>query len=300
MTCMRGRIRILCLGLCLVSPRGARAQEPAADSVRTVAVDDSTRAAAAGAASGPITRARGGARVGLVVGGVTGAAGFVFIGLVAQALCEGDCGDDIHPAGWVGLGAVGALTGALAGAGVGYLIGSMIPAGEVPVARVPGAEGETPAPAVPAAGEPRRRIGSLSLQPGHGRLTDREASSTFTVRVTLLAHLRPWLGVGPEITHAGFPGGMNALGGAVVVGRRDRRFSPYVVGDLGWYRWGTGPFDTDVSLLGAGIGAGLAWAPGSGGAQLGLEARYHWTPQNIQDPEGYRFVNAGASVRFAW
>jgi hypothetical protein len=232
------------------------------------------------------TQAKTGSHVGLVVGGITGAAMFLLVGVVAESE-----GEDIQPVGWVGLGALGLGLGAATGALLGYMFGSMIPTEEEP-ASVPGAS---------PASTGRRPIASFALEPGVAILTERPGNeSAFTLRGTLLAQLKPWLGVGPEVTYGNLAGGMFAVEGAAYVGRRDAGLRPYAVLDLGVQHWATGVVDTDVGVLGMGVGAGLSWSPRSGNAHFGLEGRYHWTPQHIENPEGFRFVNVGATARWSW
>jgi hypothetical protein len=241
------------------------------------------------------THGRGGTKIGAITGGVLGAASFISFGLLVEAIGEGGSDDDISSLGYVGLGFLGLASGAVSGGILGWVVGSMIPANE-PWAPYPRAEeaGAAERPDWPP-------IASLTVQPGFGVLTQRPGNaSSFTLRATLLAHVHRAIAVGPEYTHSGIAGGMDAVGGAVYIGNRTRRFSPYLVGDLGAYRWSKGLHDNDVTVLGSGIGAGLLWAPASGRARLGLEGRYHWTPQNIADAEGYRFVNLGAIARVNW
>jgi hypothetical protein len=242
------------------------------------------------------THARGGARIGAITGGVLGAVSLVSFGLLVEAIGESDSDDDITPLGYVGLGALGLASGAAAGGVLGWVFGSMIPAYDPRAGYPPTGEAgrATARPDSPP-------IASFTLQPGFGSLTQRSGrASSLSMRATLLAHVHRLVALGPEYTNAGFAGGMSALGGAVYIGDRTRRWSPYLVGDLGSYHWSHGIHDSHVTVLGSGIGAGFLWAPASGRARLGLEGRYHWTPQNIEDPEGYRFVNFGVTARTSW
>ena len=236
------------------------------------------------------TKAKSGRRLGLIVGGVAGAGLFVLGGAAQEAFCEYDCGD-ITPLGYVGLGAIGFGVGALTGALLGTLIGSMIPdnADSSPTGTAPSHEVSRPF------------IASVAVEPGWGVLTERpENESGFTVRSTLLAQLGSWIGVGPEITYGDLAGGMFGFGGAVVLGPRDTGLRPYAVTNFGFQQWQTGIIDTDVGVVALGVGAGLSWTPGSGKTHLGIESRYHWSPQHIDHNEAYSFVNTSVSLRHSW
>lgn len=58
---------------------------------------------------------------GAIVGGIAGIGGGIFLGLIANALCEYDCGSPAADA------AVGALVTGVAGAALGTLVGAAIP-----------------------------------------------------------------------------------------------------------------------------------------------------------------------------
>ena len=236
------------------------------------------------------TKAKSGRKLGLIVGGAVGAGLFVLGGAASEAFCEYDCGD-ITPLGYIGLGVVGFGVGALTGALLGTLFGSMVPDDPHP-------SGDSPSPKTTSSKE---SIASIALQPGWGVLTDRpENESGFTMQSTLLAQLNPWLGMGPEVTYGDLAGGVFGLGGAVYLGRRDQGLRPYVVTNLGWQHWKTGVVDSEVDVLATGIGAGLSWTPNRRHTHVSLETRYHWSPHNIEDREAYRFVNTSLTLRHSW
>jgi hypothetical protein len=238
------------------------------------------------------THGKDGLRLGAIAGGVVGGTGAVFLGLLVDALCEGGNCEDATATTYVELGVIGTAVGVLSGGFFGWIIGSTIPAGEPP----PSWEGTRA-----ATGGHWPPIASFTVQPGLGTLTARPGHATsLSLRATLLAHVDRRIAIGPEFTHVGFAGGMDALAGAVYLGDRTRRLSPYLVADLGSYHWARGVHDVDVDVLGAGIGAGLLWVPAPGRARFGIEGRYHWTPQNIEDGAGYRFVEVGATAGWSW
>ena len=234
------------------------------------------------------TKRKGGMRVGLIAGAVAGTGLFLLGALAAESLCEYEC-SDIHPVGYVAIGALGAAVGAATGAVVGGLFGSMIPDDKRTMSQ----------PHEP--GIMKRPIASVAIEPGVGVTTERpENESGFLLRATLIAQLKPWLGVGPEITYADLAGGTYGFRGAFYFGPREPNLRPYVVTALGWQHWKTGAFDTDVDVLGWGMGGGLAWTPGSPNTHIGLEARYEFSPQNIDQNQYFRFVSTSAVLRHSW
>jgi hypothetical protein len=233
------------------------------------------------------TKAKQGVRVGLVAGGISGTGFFLLVGAAANSLCEVDC-PSVKGFGWVGLGLLGAVTGAATGALLGGLFGSMIPDHD-----------KHPSPM--ETGLARPPIASVSVDPGVGFTTERpENGSGFMLRATLIAQLKPWLGIGPEINYAHLAGGTYGFRGAVHLGPREPGLRPYVVPAIGWQHWKNGAFDTDVDVLQWGMGGGLAWTPGSPNAHIGLEARYEFSPQNVDQNKYFRFVSTSAMFRHSW
>ncbi len=236
------------------------------------------------------TKRKSGARAGLIVGGIAGAGLFVLGAAAGEDLCESSSCTDIHPLGYVAIGALGAAIGAATGFLVGSLFGSMVPDDEKKISQ----------PQAPGTLKPA--IASVSIEPGFGVTTERpENDSGFMLRATLIAQLKPWLGVGPEVTYADLAGGSLAIRGAFYLCPREPGLRPYAVTALGWQGWKKGAFDTDVSVLQWGMGGGLAWTPGSPNTHLGLEARYEFTPQSLtEDNKAFRFVSTSAVVRHSW
>ena len=147
----------------------------------------------------------------------------------------------------------------------------------------------------------RRSIASVSIEPGIGVVTKRpEGESGLMLRATLIAQLKPWLGIGPEVTYGDLAGGTFAVRGAMYLGPRQPGLRPYVVTALGVQHWETGIIDTNVDVLELGLGGGLAWTPGPSHTHLGLEARYEYSPQNIDHSEAYTFVSTSAVLRHSW
>jgi hypothetical protein len=212
----------------------------------------------------------------------------------------------------VELALIGGGVGAGAGALLGGILGATIPADKVaaPNPRAEAApdsgaaaEVESPRamPMPPPPGRTPRYIASLIVQPGVGILTDRPGHpSEFMVRAALLAQLKPWFAIGPEFSRSQLSGGFTAVEGAIQVGPSRNVVYPYLTGDMGLQVWKTGLYDTSVSILGAGVGGGVSWAPGAGRWRLGVESRYQWSLQNIEDPQGYRFVFVGGTARVSW
>jgi|GEM_PF-1996854 len=243
----------------------------------------------------PHTKGKAGLKTGLIAGSIAGGSFALLVAAYADAECEGGDCSDVTVLGYVGAAALGATLGALTGALVGYVFGSMIP-------NHPD-KGSSPEESQGLLNESKRFIASIALQPGVAVLTERpENESGFSVRATLLAQPKHWLGIGPEIAYSDLAGGVFELGGAVSIGPREPGPRPYLIGNLGWQQWKTGinVYDTNPSVLAAGFGGGLSFTPGSGSTHLGLEMRYHWSPQNIQDREGYRFVSTSAVFRHSW
>jgi len=236
------------------------------------------------------TKGKAGMRVGLIAGGIVGTAFFLLVGAAANSLCEGDC-PDVTAAGFIGLGVLGATTGALSGALIGGLFGSMISDDK----KVPEQSQAT------SLSIERRSIASLSVEPGVGFLTKRpENESGFMLRATLIAQLKPWLGVGPEVTYADLAGGTYGVRGAIYLGPRQTGLRPYVVTALGVQHWDTGTLDTDVEVLQLALGGGVGWTPGASNTHFGLEARYDFCAQNIDHSEAYTFVSTSAVLRRSW
>jgi len=234
------------------------------------------------------TKRKSGARAGLIVGGIAGAGLFVLGAAASESFCDYEC-TDIHPLGYVAIGALGAAVGAATGFLVGGLFGSMVPDDQKEISP-PQARGTS-----------RRAIASVSIEPAVGVTTERpDNDSGLMVRGTLIAQLNSWLGVGPEINYADLAGGTYGFRGAFYLGPREPGLRPYLVTSLGWQHWESGAFDTDVDVLQWGMGGGLAWTPGSPNTHLGLEARYDFSPQNIDQNKYFRFVSTSAVLRHSW
>ena len=272
-------IRILLIVL-IATTLVSRVAKGNADSTLTVTPLETERA----------TKRKAGMHVGMVAGGIAGAGLFLLGAAASEAFCEYDC-PDIKPLGYVGIGAIGLATGALVGTLVGGLFGSMIPDDRNVSAEPPHAP----------VSMRRRSIASVSIEPVFGVTTERpENDSGFLARATLIAQLNPWLGMGPEVTYGELAGGTFAVRGAVYLGPREPGLRPYVVTAFGVQHWETGVFDSDVEVLEWGMGGGLAWTPGSPSTHIGLEARYEFSPQNIDYNKAYRFVSTSAVLRHSW
>jgi hypothetical protein len=235
------------------------------------------------------TKAKAGMRAGAIAGSIAGTAFFLLVGAVANSLCEYDC-PDVTTGGFVGLGVLGAITGAATGALLGGLFGSMIP----DHSKSSPSQTETPF-------NHKSSIASVSIETGLAVLTERpENEAGLLLRATLVAQLNSWLGAGPEVTYGDLAGGMLGIRGAFYLGPRQPGLRPYLVTALGWQHWKTGAFDTDVGVLEWGTGGGLAWTPGLSNTHIGLEARYEFSPQNIDQNEYFRFVSTSAVLRHSW
>jgi hypothetical protein len=261
-------------------------------------VDSTLVAAPLGTEPERHTKGKTGMKTGLIVCGIAGASLALLVAAYSDAECDGGDCSDVTALGYVGAGLLGATLGGLTGALVGYVFGSMIP-DHPDQGSIPEESQGLPGPLM----ERKPIIASISLQPGVAVLTERPEDETgFSVRAALLAQPKRWLGIGPEIAYTDLAGGVFELGGAVSVGPREPGLRPYLIGNLGWQQWKTGinAYDTNPSVLTAGFGGGLSFTPGSGSTHLGLETRYHWSPQNIPDREGYRFVSTSAVFRHSW
>lgn len=247
--------------------------------------------------------AQSGTKIGAVAGGIIGAGLFLLGGAFAEGLCEYDC-PDIEAPGYIGLGFLGGLLGAGAGALVGSFFGSTIPR-EEPAVPEPPPELRHPGDRVSPAPEPRRlprpdgrTLASITLLGGYADFTERESGDAgVTYHARLLSHRGDWIAFGPEIGHFGTdPGVKFQLTGDVRIGPLDGRGWPYAIADIGWYNWDHyGP-----SVLGAGAGLGWDRSTRPGSATWGVEARYHWTLQNEDEPGNYAFGEVAATARFNW
>jgi len=225
-------------------------------------------------------------KAGLIAGGIAGAGFGLLVAAYADGECEGGDCSDFTPVGYVGAGFIGGALGALTGAIVGSVFGAMIPNDK---------HSYTPP------GSMKRPIASAAIEPAVGATTERPSNrSGFMLRGTLIAQLKPWLGFGPEITYADLAGGTYGIRGAFYVGPRQPGLRPYLVTALGWQHWKKGAFDTDVDVLQWGMGGGLAWTPGSPNTHIGLEARYEFSPQSVDQNQYFRFVSTSVVLRHSW
>jgi hypothetical protein len=240
------------------------------------------------------------------VGAVTGAVFVPLLFAVGESTCEYEC-TDYNAGHYVAAGLGGAILLGGAGAIIGSVIGTALP-GKNSASSSPPPEGEpssvTSTPP-PGPSPSTSRIGSLVLSLGVDALTDtlgrNDTGSGAGFRAALLAHFsNRWLSVGPEASLSGVGAGLFTLGGVVSVSPFHTRIQPYGVFDMGWYSWSGETNGAGWSVLGAGIGAGLAVPMGEGRRELRLESRYHWCLQNIDEPAEFNYVSLTAGLGFNW
>lgn len=285
---MRARsvVRALVL-LTVLSPVTAAAQhKPAAPAVTSPMPMDHAASEAHLAVGAPLTLQSGGRHTkrGLIIGAIAGAVGGLAFGTFFHFFCqaEGDDCSSVIP--------TVTVLGAASGAAAGAIIGAAIPRG--------GDAPPTPEAQEPAA--PDRRIGSFNASFGYanGRIDDgfRAAFSGSgpTLRLGLMAELKPWLAIGPEIGQAWLAEERNIRHGALAVRLtwERPRIAPYMHANLGLYQ------TTGVSreFLGGGLGVGARFMPFAGERFFfDLEARASRHTQNVE-PMRMKTLSAGAGV----
>jgi hypothetical protein len=183
--------------------------------------------------------------------------------------------------------------GAASGAAAGAIIGAAIPteAGR--------AEPSQPASPVPA---PGRRIGSFSMSVGdaQARISDEAEQAAFdgggiAFRATVHAELRPWFAIGPDLGVASFGDGGTIRHAAVGVRGTwpvHPAFTPYISANAGAYD----SSEPSLEYLGGGLGIGFRVTPVRGSrAFLDLEARSSRNLQNIA-PMRMRTLSVGGGI----
>jgi hypothetical protein len=224
---------------------------------------------------------------GLRIGAITGALVGAGTGTLMALWCAGTSD------GCIAAIPIVTVLGAASGAAAGAIIGAAIPteAGR--------AEPSQPAPPVPA---PGRRIGSFSMSVGdaQARISDEGEQSAFdgggiAFRASLQAELRPWLALGPDLGVAAFGDGGTIRHAAVGVRGTwpvHPAFTPYISANAGVYD-SSGP---SLEYLGGGLGIGFRVTPvRDSRAFLDLEARSSRNLQNIA-PMRMRTLSVGGGI----
>lgn len=222
---------------------------------------------------------------GLIIGAIAGSLGGLAFGTLIHLFCEtegDDCGAVIP---------IVTVLGAASGAAAGAIIGAAIPRND---------GGAAPAPEAEEPAAPDRRIGSFNASFGYANGTiDDGIRSAFTgsgptLRLGLMAELRPWFAIGPELGQAwlGPEGDIRHAALALRLTWERPRIAPYVHANLGLYQ------TTGVSreFLGGGLGVGARFMPFAGERFFfDVEARASRHTQNIE-PMRMKTLSAGAGV----
>lgn len=267
---------------------------PARDDSAAVAPADSSRVVyAMDEARLPKTKAASGRRIGAIIGGASGLGFGILLGLLIDALSEGEGGDGLDGAGeWAAWLGVTTASGAIGGGLIGTIIGSAIPARHPETPAELRREDETPRGQTPA--RQTGPVGSVTVEGLYGDFPSRDASQRGAGgRLTLQAHRGPRFRIGLE--HAQLYTGPRLYFTGLVA-----RAAPFpglfVVLAVGNDYW-----TNDLSLTGGSIG--LAWETPRPEARSSwvVEARYHFTLQryNEADPD-LNLVTLAAGRRFGW
>jgi hypothetical protein len=225
---------------------------------------------------------------GLRIGAITGALAGAGVGTLMALWCAGTSDGCIAAIPLV------TVFGAASGAAAGAIIGAAIP---TEAGRIDPAQPASPAPA------PGRRIGSFSMSVGDAQATLMDEGEQFTAfdgggiafRANVYAELRPWFAIGPDLGVASFGDGGTIRHAAVGVRATwpvHPSFAPYISANAGAY-------DSSVpslEYLGGGLGAGFRVTPVRGSrAFLDLEARSSRNLQNIA-PMRMRTISVGGGI----
>ena len=278
--------RAVLLLMALIPATAAAQHKPSAPAATSAMALDQSASDVRAMADGPVSLQSAGRHTkrGLIIGAIAGAVGGLAFGTFFHLFCqsEGDDCTSVIP--------VVTVLGAASGAAAGAIIGAAIPRdGDAP----PTPEAEEPA-------APDRRIGSFNASFGYasGRIDDgfRPAFSGSgpTLRLGLMAELKPWLAIGPEIGQAWLAEERNIRHGALAARLtwERPRIAPYVHANLGLYQ------TTGVSreFLGGGLGVGARFMPFAGERFFfDVEARASRHTQNIE-PMRMKTLSAGAGV----
>ena len=285
---MRARTagRAVLVVMVLIPATAAAQHKPAAPAMTPPIPLDHSASDVRSGADGPLTLQSAGRHTkrGLIIGAIAGTVGGLAFGTFFHLFCqaEGDDCSSVIP--------IVTVLGAAGGAAAGAIIGASIPRG--------GDAPPTPDAEEPAA--PDRRIGSFNASFGYanGRIDDgfRPAFSGSgpTLRLGLMAELKPWLAIGPEIGQAWLAEERNVRHGALAVRVtwERPRIAPYAQANLGLYQ------TTGVSreFLGGGLGVGARFLPFAGERFFfDVEARASRHTQNIE-PMRMKTLSAGAGV----
>lgn len=215
-----------------------------------------------------------GAKYGLVVGTIVGAAAGVLAVLIFEIEDDDDLSLGTKATVISFLGLTGAATGGLLGAWTGSLISRN-----------------------PKDGQPRGTlpIRSLALTGGYADFTATDQTDGgFQGRATLYSHFEPWLAVGAEYgLLTGSPHCWRlAAGVRVDPFPMTQTVRPYLAGSIGGNFW-----QGSENLLSADAGIGIELPYKRGRSAVGLEARYHFNLQNAVEPGTYRYASIGLTWR---
>lgn len=303
--------RIACAGVAALlllgvgaAPGGAveplRPAPAQGDSAVTTAAPDSSRTVhAMDEARLPKTKAASGRRIGAIIGGASGLGFGILLGLLIDALSEGEGGDGLDGAGeWAAWLGVTTASGAVGGGLIGTIIGSAIPARQAETPAELRREDETPRGQTPARlVRPARRtgpVGSITLEGLYGDFPTRDAGQRGAGgRLTLQAHRGPRFRIGleharlytgPRLTFTGF------------VARAAPFPGLFVVLAVGNDRW-----SSDLSLTGGSLGLALETSRPEARSSWVVEARYHFTLQRFNEANrDFKLVTLAAGRRFGW
>ena len=279
-------VRALLLLMALVPPAAAAQHKPAAPAATLPISMEHSATGERSAATAPLALQSAGRHTkrGLIIGAIAGTLGGLAFGTFFHLFCqtEGDDCTSVIP--------IVTVLGAASGAAAGAIIGAAIPRGDDASSRP---EAEEPA-------APDRRIGSFNASFGYAsaRIDDgfRPAFSGSgpTLRLGLMAELRPWLAIGPEVGQAWLAAERNIRHGALAVRLtwERPRIAPYVHANLGLYQ------TTGVSreFLGGGLGVGARFMPFAAERFFfDVEARASRHTQHIE-PMRMKTLSAGAGV----
>jgi hypothetical protein len=225
---------------------------------------------------------------GLRIGAITGALAGAGVGTLMALWCAGTSDGCMA--------AIPLLTvfGAASGAAAGAIIGAAVP---TEAGRDDPAQPTSPVPA------PGRRIGSFSMSVGDAQATIMDEGEQFTAfdgggiafRANVYAELRPWFAIGPDLGVASFGDGGTIRHAAVGVRGTwpvHPSFAPYISANAGAYDSSL----PSLEYLGGGLGVGFRVTPVRGSrAFLDLEARSSRNLQNIA-PMRMRTISVGGGI----